>query len=304
MFDLIRSSLNHRQIISIDSLSRFFSSIFSPKFSFVKLISSVVVVFQFLGLFLFNTPVTPYGAEIDLSEYTLVFEDEFEGTELDTTVWQHRALGKRRGGYNGASQVKVENGNLTITGEYLEDGKYGAGWYAGMISLKERYNQGYYEIRCICNKDQGYWSAFWMQSNNAYIPDKSLGGIGGAEIDIFEAMSYGDGIYHNSVIQTIHCSGMEGDTSGGLNSARLGYYYGNDIYNQFNTYGLEWTEDEYIFYVNGVETARTSWADGVSQDMQEVIVSLELPSDIEDYGYDKETYKTELIVDYVKIYQK
>lgn len=49
----------------------------------------------------------------------------------------------------------------------------------------------------------------------------------------------------------------------------------NNPYEEFNTYGLEWNEDEYIFYINGVETFRTSFG-GVSQNPEYVILSVEM----------------------------
>ncbi|MPN55584.1 hypothetical protein SDC9_203268 [bioreactor metagenome] len=93
---------------------------------------------------------------------------------------------------------------------------------------------------------------------------------------------------------------MKGDTSGGLNSLGLGTFNGKDIYTQYNTYGVEWDENEYVFYINGVETRRSSFADGTSKVPEQVIVSLEIPSEI---THDQD-FKTEYVVDYVKIYQK
>ena len=63
----------------------------------------------------------------------------------------------------------------------------------------------------------------------------------------------------------------------------------------------KWTEEEYIFYINGVETIRSSWADGVSQVEEQVLVSLCVPDEIEEQD---KNFKSEFIVDYVKIYQK
>ena len=83
----------------------------------------------------------------------------------------------------------------------------------------------------------------------------------------------------------------------------LGAFYGNDIYNEYNTYGVKWTEDEYIFYINGVETARTTFGNGTSQVEEEVRVSLEVPDASALEPLDKETYHSEFIIDYVKIYQ-
>ena len=50
-----------------------------------------------------------------------------------------------------------------------------------------------------------------------------------------------------------------------IDSRNLGKFKGKNIHEEYNTYGLEWTDSEYIFYVNGVETRRTSFSKGVSQ---------------------------------------
>ena len=103
----------------------------------------------------------------------------------------------------------------------------------------------------------------------------------------------------NSVSQTIHCNGGDGDREN-IDSRMLGSFKGNDIYETYNTYGLEWTDSEYIFYINGVETTRSSFSLGVSEVPEEVIVSLELPEKISK----EKDYTTSFIVDYVKIWQK
>ncbi len=268
-----------------------------------QFIAKIMVIIEILSALLFGTPVKPAGPELDLTGYELVFCDEFEGDELDTDAWFTRGNGPRRAGFNADSQVKLRNGNLYLTGEYLENGEYGAGWYAGAIALNQKYKEGYFEIRCICSPGEGYWSAFWLQADAPYTPEISKGGIGGAEIDIFEAMDYDDAIRHDSVLHTIHCSGMEGDTSGELNTDRLGRFYGNKIYKKYNTYGLKWTSEEYIFYVNGIETTRSTFADGVSTVPEQLIVSLEVPNELDDKVFNDKNYKTEYIVDYVKVYQ-
>lgn len=294
IFDLLQLSFRERW--AVDQL---FEAI--KNLNVKGLFAGVMVIFELLSMLILGTPLTPRGEELDLTGYELVFEDEFEGDELDLSVWDHRGEGSRRGGANSRSQVDVRDGNLVITGEYLEDGAYGAGWYTAAIKLKERYKQGYFEIKCKVNKSQGYWSAFWIQADGPYTASISQGGVGGAEIDIFESTEYASGKY--AVTNTIHCAGVDG-VQEGFQSANLGKFYGNNINKEYNTYGLEWTEDEYIFYINGVETARSSFGNGVSQVPEDVIVSLEIPDAEKMEGLDKETFKTEFIVDYVKIYQK
>ncbi len=291
-----------RQIWGVEQqwfyLTQIFTS-FSPK----KIIASFLAIIELFGLTIFDLPTTPRGQELDLSGYSLVFEDEFNGTELDTEAWKYCNSGVRRGGFRAPGQVEVKDGNCVITAEYLEDGEFGAGWYAGDLALRKWYKQGYYEIRCKCNDGGAFWSAFWIMAAHPYEAEYSKGGVGGAELDIFEANCWDDPLSRNAVSQTIHCAGVDGIQEG-FQSRLLGFFKGNDIYNEYNTYGLEWTEDEYIFYVNGVETCRSSFGNGTSQVEEEVRVSLEVPDAEKLEALDKENYHSEFVIDYVRIYQK
>ncbi len=292
----------YRQKAAVYRVGEVFTSIFANGFHPQRIIAFFIAFLEiFLGIA--DRGLTPLGQKLDLSGYSLVFCDEFEGDTLDTDAWYYRGLGTRRAGYTWSDQVKVEDGNLVITAEYLEDGHLGSGWYAGKIATNKKYNKGYFEIRCKCNDGGEIWSAFWTMPEypiDPYSHETSDGGIGGCEIDIFEA-PYADEHFgmRNAVTQTIHCNGGDDDEEN-IDSRCLGLFKGKNIYDEFNTYGLEWTEDEYIFYINGVETARTSFENGVCKVNQELIVSLELPDEIT-HSHD---FKTQFIVDYVKVWQK
>ena len=169
--------------------------------------------------------------------------------------------------------------------------------------FKERYKKGYFEIRCIVNDEPEFWSAFWIQADAPYDSAVSKGGVGGAEIDIFESSNTANKMDKNSVSHAIHCAGVDG-VKEDFQSMSLGCFYGNNIYEEYNTYGLEWTDTEYIFYINGVETRRSSFGNGVSDVEEDVIVSLEIPSEERLNTLEKDGFKAEFIIDYVKIYQK
>ena len=266
---------------------------------FSKITAFFMTIIAFFSS-LFGIPYYPTGPEVDLTGYELVFEDEFEGDSLNYDVWHDRALGARRNGFNSSGQAAVKDGNLILTAQYRDDGEYGEGWYSGMISLKQWYCRGYFEIRCKCNDGGGFWSAFWLQAQHPYDHELSAGGPGGCEIDIFEAMSAGDRMKakRDSVSVNLHCNGGDDDPDK-LDSLNVGNFRGKDIYTEYNTYGCMWTEDEYIFFINGKECARSSHAKGVSQVPEEVIVSLEIPGEV---GHDKD-FTTQFVVDYVKIWQ-
>lgn len=303
MFDLF--GWTNGQILRFSHFTEYLQRLVSFQIPIKRIFSALIAVIELFGAAAFKTPVHPYGEEIDLDGYELVVFDDFDGDELDTDIWYNRGVGPRRFGYNAASQVSLRDGNLVITGEYRDEahGEYGAGWYAGAVALNEWFCKGYFEIRCICNKDEGFWSAFWIQSSHSY-DQYSNGGIGGAEIDIFEAAEY-DALLsskRNSVTQTVYCNGSDADPDN-IDKCQFSAI-GNDIYNEYNTYGLKWTDDEYIFYINGVETGRTSFGLGVSEVLENVIVSLELPENLPQKITSDPNYKTEFIVDYVKVYQQ
>ncbi len=271
-------------------------------FSFKGFFAGIMAILELFGMLLFGLPTTPRGQELNLEGYKLVLCDEFEGDTLNTELWFHRGEGSQGQGKYSSEQVSFKDGNMIITGEYRKDGKFGEGWYGAEVGTINKYKHGYFEIRCICNKDPYFWSAFWIQASHPYEAEYSQGGIGGAEIDIFESMSH-NSTDPNSVTSTVHCAGVDGIQEG-IQSANLGTFKANNIYEEYNTYGLEWTEDEYIFYINGVETARTDFGNGVSQVEEIPIISLVVPSSDKFDLMDKETYNTQFKIDYVKIYQR
>ncbi len=281
-------------------MRKFLDELFAPRRfkAFKKAVAAFLIMVEMLGFALFDIARPPRGPELDMSGYELVFEDEFEDDALDLTKWIP-SDGVRRAGYMSPEQAFVEDGNLIMRVEH-KNGKYGEGWYSSMMRTVEEYAGGgyYFECRCIASLGGGFWSAFWLNSPGMGSAEASNGGIGGAEVDIFEAGNYRDRINRDSVSLAIHVGGY-GD---GLRSQGLGYFRVKEPYTQFNTYGLEWADEEYIFYINGVEAARSDFKDGVSKGLEYVLLSLEIPSAgsiIVEPGF-----STDFIVDYVRVYKK
>ena len=55
------------------------------------------------------------GQKIDMSKFELVWEDEFNGTELDRSKWGFSWwITERKGGYWHEVMVSVKDGNLVI----------------------------------------------------------------------------------------------------------------------------------------------------------------------------------------------
>ena len=113
--------------------------------------------------------------------YKLVWEDEFDGNELDTTKWKVRGVGPRAIAYVSEEAVKVEDGYLKLFALKKGDSLLGSavGTHGQFMS-----KYGYYECRAQLQKSPGVWAAFWLQSTK--ISQGEDPAIYGAEIDVME----------------------------------------------------------------------------------------------------------------------
>ncbi len=274
-----------------------------------------------------DLPAIPGGQELELdSRFELVWQDEFDGDSLDMTKWTYDWwVTERKGGYWHEDMVKVQDGNLVITTAYMAEPlpnyyedyfagrpdykEYKPGWYSGCISgiNKVEHKFGYFECRAILPASTGMWSAFWMMNDNVVNVDNS--GQDGTEVDIFESMYYKDTPlgFGDAVVSGIVYDGY-GEASKGDS---IGKWFANNPYEEYNTYGLEWNENEYIFYINGVETGRLSTG-GVSQNPEYLLLSCEVAGEngvahADRHGTGKMSMEpgdtAEFIVDYVRVYQ-
>ncbi len=254
--------------------------------------------------------------ELDMSKFNEVpvFADEFDGEALDTNKWRaHYAPdGVRRGGYWDNDMVSVNNGNLIIRTAYMEKGLNGkpAGWYTAGIDTGSsfRHSYGYYECRCILPKGYGHWSAFWLFGDGVGNIDGT--GKDGAEIDIMESPFWGDKKLKNSTIHTIHYDGY-GEEHRSKNDGN--WRIEGDPYNEFHTYGVEWNEDGYTFYIDGKKTSETDFG-GACQVPEFLILSVEVAGKdgvpAEDFSVGTidgneggKDFSSEFIVDYVRVYE-
>jgi len=254
---------------------------------------------------LFRRPWRPKGPPLDLSDYTLVFEDDFDGDALNGDIWRPDSDGQRKGGYWDAGQARVEGGKLIIRTEYKAEGPYGAGWYSWCCVTRETFRRacGYFEARCRLPAAQGLWSAFWLTSDEvrAGVP-----GTRATELDIMESPLWKRRGKQGLITQNIHYNGYDWETR--YRNAAVARAV--NPYEEFNTYGLKWTPEEYIFYVNGAETGRSRYG-GVCREPLFLLLSVEVDGvgGIPSAGWSGKITKNrgdslpaEFVVDYVRVY--
>jgi beta-glucanase (GH16 family) len=229
-----------------------------------------------------DRPSTP--AELG---YTLVWEDQFNGTSLDPGKWEVRGIGPRALGFVSPEAVKVENGYLKLSA-IKKDGRILLGAVGTQGRFMTRY--GYFECRAQLQKSPGIWGAFWIQS-----PDIAKGedpAVYGAEIDIMEFFKKlgTDIVSHN-----VHWAyGPHQKTTHGMQSYRKGVSEG------FHTFAVEWTPDRYVFYVDGYKYFEVTI--GISHIEEYLILSMEAPANPKDIT--NATFPDVFTIDYVKVYKK
>lgn len=238
----------------------------------------------------------------------LIFQDEFDGNEIDFSKWDYRALGKRHDGEMVKEAVSVDNGNLTIKtySEKQPDGAYKH--YTGMISTHNKFDHtfGYYEARIKFSPVSGSWGAFWIQTPTFDTPGWTAEKAG-VEIDIIERRAEDKG--RNDMSEQIG-NALHWMEDGKLKSRSLRAENMN-VGVEYHTYAAEWAEDKYIIYYDGkpLHTIPASEVP-ISKALQYVILSMETRTNswtghipTEGYG-DRNTTKSYMMVDYVRVYSR
>ncbi|MDR1410373.1 MAG: glycoside hydrolase family 16 protein, partial [Oscillospiraceae bacterium] len=201
-------------------------------------------------------------------------------------VWDYSLHGNRNQEWWCPQSVSLRGGNV-IVGAWLDadpaagcpgnsakgnvDGKcaastthfhgYGDGEdyevVTGGINSKLYQAFGYFEVRVQVPRQDGMWSAFWLQSPGQ--GQIGNGGRDGTEIDVFESVFTNAGLPN----QVAHAFLWDGySTFCRTHGEKIGM--GKDMYDGWHTYGLLWTPDCYIFFVDGIATWKTTGG-GVSQ---------------------------------------
>ncbi|HPR11457.1 MAG TPA: glycoside hydrolase family 16 protein [Bacteroidales bacterium] len=240
--------------------------------------------------------------DVDLpGEYVLIFQDEFNGQALDTAIWGFHNLGKRRSAVNlkeacllnGKGKLEIRNWTAVSGNDTIH--------HAGMIETKQDFTFGYYEARIKFDIEMGSWGAFWIMYHNfrKTYDETDNPKDDGVEIDIMEFVPtkgrYGCHNLHWNGYREFH---KKAGSDERMNGKLEGYHI----------YSLLWTEEGYIFYIDGEESWR--YNEGISYAPEYIILSTEIldggwAGDVPAGGYG--TFggtKNIMYVDYVRVFQE
>lgn len=229
-----------------------------------------------------DASVAPTPETVRAQGYNKVsFQDEFDGTSLDTSKWGYQygcfdpAQHSQAQYTDSPDNVAVHDGHLSLTARYLPtktkwdgsqvprtckngDTTYDAPFTSGMITTKTKDGKvlyaapgtGFYaEARVKLPAGRSSWAAFWGTGTKGGWPANG-------EIDIFESKGY-DPSFLMSNIHTPragnpkktqqHQGAMHGDTASSQT--------------EWHTYGLLKTADAIEFYFDGQMTHRVKMSD-------------------------------------------
>lgn len=223
------------------------------------------LVFVLLFSFMMNVGVISSAAENNDAEDTntnnhdwkLTWEDNFEGTELNTDNW---SVDTGNGFYDAEDNwvegwgneelqsyqednVIVDNGTLVLEGreETVSDEKGTFDFTSGKIQSQGKFSQKYgkFEAKLALPEGQGYWPALWM------MPEEDVYGNWAAsgEIDIMEAA----GGRPNHIGGAIHYGGEWPNNK--YTAKDYDFSEGKGI-TDYNVYSVEWEPGEIRWYVN------------------------------------------------------
>nr|WP_136251601.1 carbohydrate binding domain-containing protein [Ningiella ruwaisensis] len=191
-----------------------------------------------------------------VSDWELVWSDEFEGDAIDTNNWTHEI--NCIGGGNNEKQCYTDSSDNS----FVSDGALnivalpaaeGAAQPYTSARLNTRYKAdfkyGRIEMRAQLPSGQGSWPAFWMLPTDYVYGGWPRSG----EIDIMEAVNLKatdprDGLDQRSIYGTLHYGQAfpNNDQSG----VEFKFPEGTNPADDFHTYAIEWEEGEIRWYVD------------------------------------------------------
>ncbi len=254
------------------------------------------------------TPTTPEdsnggpqsnGSILPDGSWHMTFNDEFNGTTLDTSKWDTNYVNNPCRNADVSSQVfkptdvTLSNGlaHLTARKEPNTCGGTQFAYTSGLIQNHKSFSQkyGYFEMRAkIPGPSQGFGIGFWTLNSAGGWPP---------EIDILEAHSG----QPTKLWFTLHYLQDQTHKSTGTN------WIGPDLSAGYHTFGMDWEPNKMTWYVDGV-ARRTLTNPAIIPNMPEyIIANLNVNTLLPGWSVppnDATAFPSSLDIDYIRAYQK
>lgn len=202
----------------------------------------------------FSSPIngsdSGYKTPTSYNGYNLIWNEEFEGTELSESDWNFEIGTGNNGWGNNELQyyldrnTRIENGRLII--EAKTESVEGRSYTSSRLTTegKQSFQYGRIDIRAKMPFGQGIWPALWMLGGNF----RSAGWPFCGEIDIMEMVGGnvtggGDHVVHG----TVHW-----DNNGQYANFGDSKIMPEPLANAFHVYTIIWDETEIVWYIDDI----------------------------------------------------
>lgn len=233
-------------------------------------------------------------------ERTLVWEENFDGGDLDPAAWNFEfgngcpnncGWGNNELQHYTSVNHRLENGYLVITAK-KENGRVTSTRIT--TQGKKEFKYGRIEARLDIPTGKGIWPAFWMLGSNI----REVGWPKSGEIDIMEYV----GKLPKTIYNSIHTQSSHGNT---INNAKAVF---EDVEEGFHTYAIDWTAEKIEFFVDGKSAYTYAPADKTEATWPFdqpffVLINLAVGGNFGGPEVDESIYPSEYKIDYVKVWQ-
>lgn len=270
---------------------------------FIQKVDTVVIELESktdengIPLFGYSTPMTYDG-------YSLVWNDEFEGNELNENDWNYEIGTGSNGWGNNESQyylkenTEVNNGILSITAR--QQSYNTSNYTSSRITTQNRrsFKYGRIDIRAALPKGQGLWPALWMLGDN--ITSVSWPKCG--EIDIMELVGGTEsGKSDRTIHGTVHWENNGNHAEYGSRNSLLK----GDFSEEFHVFSIIWNE-EYIRWYRDDIPYSTIDISGLSafHDKFFLIFNVAVGGNWPGYPDATTKFPQSMHVDYIRVFQE
>lgn len=238
----------------------------------------------------------------EAKKWKLVWEDDFDGNEIDSTKWSRIPKGESDWNKHMSTVddvFRLENGSLYLRGINNPDTtKDPRPFITGGIWSKNKFafQYGRIEIRAKLGSAQGAWPAMWMLAELDKYGKYPLNG----EIDIMEHLNYDTIIYQTTHSHyTLNLGQKDNPPHGGTAPVNV---------NEYNIYGLSWYPNKIVFQLNGKDTFTYPRVEGVDKSQwpydQPFFILIDQQLGGNWVGQvDQSQLPVEMEIDWVKVYQ-
>lgn len=245
-------------------------------------------------------PQTGFTTPLAYDNWDLIWQDEFQGNELNTNFWSYEYGTGSNGWGNNESQYYREE-NTTVQDGYLiiEARKQNFGgmpYTSSRIITKGAFDfqYGRVDIRAALPYGQGIWPALWMLGSNF----NTIGWPACGEIDIMEIVGHEPDVLHG----TAHWSNAGQHASyGGKTQLPSGTF--ND---QFHVFSIIWNESQIRWYLNNQLYHTLNITPAELSEFHEkffLIFNVAVGGNWPGYPDATTTFPQRMIVDYVRVFQ-